>query len=177
MTGQAYLDFLQNDLPRLLREAAVPQAIIDRMIFQQDGAAVHFRIIVRDYLNAQFPGGWIGRGSPHFPWPPRSPDLNPLDFFAWGYIKERVFNTVNRLDRQQTWQRVQEVCADLKNQPEMVLRATHALSRRLQFCMERQGGHFEQFGHNDPTDFVDNQLYPLPDFIQIQQVGADVEEE
>ena len=23
--------------------------------------------------------------------PPRSPDLNPLDFFLWGYLKSRVF--------------------------------------------------------------------------------------
>ncbi|GBL93010.1 hypothetical protein AVEN_54646-1 [Araneus ventricosus] len=24
-------------------------------------------------------------------WPPRSPDLNPLDIFLWGYIKQRVY--------------------------------------------------------------------------------------
>lgn len=24
-------------------------------------------------------------------WPPRSPDLTPLDFFWWGYIKCQVF--------------------------------------------------------------------------------------
>ncbi|GBO25134.1 hypothetical protein AVEN_206834-1 [Araneus ventricosus] len=26
-------------------------------------------------------------------WPPRSPDLNPLYFFLWGYIKQRVYAT------------------------------------------------------------------------------------
>ncbi|GBM79642.1 hypothetical protein AVEN_184203-1 [Araneus ventricosus] len=25
--------------------------------------------------------------------PPCSPDLNPLDFFLWGYIKQRVYAT------------------------------------------------------------------------------------
>ena len=25
------------------------------------------------------------------PWPPRSPDLSPLDFFLWGYIKNIVY--------------------------------------------------------------------------------------
>ncbi|GBM22963.1 hypothetical protein AVEN_172313-1 [Araneus ventricosus] len=25
--------------------------------------------------------------------PPRSPDLNPLDCFLWGYIKQRVYAT------------------------------------------------------------------------------------
>jgi hypothetical protein len=32
----------------------------------------------------------IGRGGP-IPWPARSPDLTPPDFFLWGAIKERVF--------------------------------------------------------------------------------------
>ena len=26
-----------------------------------------------------------------FPWPARSPDLSPLDYFLWGYVKENVF--------------------------------------------------------------------------------------
>ena len=24
-------------------------------------------------------------------WPPRSPDLNPCDFFLWGYVKSKVY--------------------------------------------------------------------------------------
>lgn len=35
---------------------------------------------------------WIGRGSPT-PWPPRSPDLTPLDFYFWGCMKELVYST------------------------------------------------------------------------------------
>ncbi|EFN65149.1 hypothetical protein EAG_00038, partial [Camponotus floridanus] len=26
-------------------------------------------------------------------WPPRSPDLSPLDFFLWGYLKSKVYKT------------------------------------------------------------------------------------
>ena len=25
-------------------------------------------------------------------WPPRSPDLNPADFYLWGYLKTVVYN-------------------------------------------------------------------------------------
>ena len=25
-------------------------------------------------------------------WPPRSPDLNPCDFYLWGYLKSVVYN-------------------------------------------------------------------------------------
>jgi len=24
-------------------------------------------------------------------WPPRSPDLSPMDFFLWGYLKSKVY--------------------------------------------------------------------------------------
>jgi len=26
-------------------------------------------------------------------WPPRSPYITPLDFFLWGYVKDKVFST------------------------------------------------------------------------------------
>lgn len=26
-----------------------------------------------------------------FPWPPRSPDLTPPDFYLWGYLKSKVY--------------------------------------------------------------------------------------
>jgi len=45
---------------------------------------------VIDVLNEGFPDAWIGRGGP-ISWPPRSPDLSPLDFFLWGYIKNIVY--------------------------------------------------------------------------------------
>ncbi|KAJ4438693.1 hypothetical protein ANN_14640 [Periplaneta americana] len=62
--------------------------ILDSVVFQQDGAPLHFAHIVRNYLNETFPGRWIG--SPRF-WAARSPDLTPLDFFAWGHIKTQVY--------------------------------------------------------------------------------------
>jgi hypothetical protein len=47
-------------------------------------------------LETIFPNSWVGRDGPT-PWPPRSPDItpppNPLDFFLWRYVKDRVFST------------------------------------------------------------------------------------
>ncbi|OXU32204.1 hypothetical protein TSAR_007998 [Trichomalopsis sarcophagae] len=34
---------------------------------------------------------WIGRGGP-IAWPPRLPDLTPLDFYLWGYLKDTVYS-------------------------------------------------------------------------------------
>ncbi|KFM77029.1 Transposable element Tc1 transposase, partial [Stegodyphus mimosarum] len=50
----------------------------------------HWGTIVRSSLNDHFIGRWIGRGGP-IPWPPRSPDISPLDFLFWGFVKDNVY--------------------------------------------------------------------------------------
>ena len=61
-------------------------------MFQQDSAPPHWGLLhVRGSLEQRFPCQWIGRGGPT-PWPARSPDMTPLDFFG-GYVKECVYQT------------------------------------------------------------------------------------
>jgi len=83
LTGQTYLQFLEEELPTLLED--VPLATRRQLCFQHDGAPrpPHFSNAVSTYLNEQFPNKWIGRGGP-INWPPRSPDYTPLDFCIWG---------------------------------------------------------------------------------------------
>jgi hypothetical protein len=70
-------------------------AIADREIlqdlihFQQDRTPPHYHWKVRQFLDDQLPGHWVGQAEP-IPWPPRSPDLNPLEFFQ-GYVKEHIY--------------------------------------------------------------------------------------
>ena len=84
----------------------------------------HFNCFVTDVLNERFPDAWIGRCGP-IAWPPRSPDLSPLDFFLWGYIKnivyaekirniqhlqERITSVIETVTRdmiQKTWQEIE----------------------------------------------------------------------
>ncbi|CAK9815954.1 hypothetical protein ANTPLA_LOCUS8827 [Anthophora plagiata] len=64
--------------------------VSDDCIFQQDNAAIHTSRqdgcsphnaqIVRNYLNLKFGEHWLGTCDP-IAWPPRSPDLSPLNFF------------------------------------------------------------------------------------------------
>lgn len=67
----------------------VPLATRQNMFFQQDGCPAHNAHIIRQYLNEQFNEKWIGTHS-SIPWPPRSPDLTCLDYFLWGYLKNKV---------------------------------------------------------------------------------------
>ncbi|ERL96305.1 hypothetical protein D910_03218, partial [Dendroctonus ponderosae] len=53
----------------------------------------HYHCEVRQFLNANFQNRWIGRNG-FQNWPPRSPDLTPLDFILWGYIKGIVYHTL-----------------------------------------------------------------------------------
>ena len=84
ITAQINLDLLtEYMLPQL--EQYQPQ-----VIFQQDGAPPHRGLAVRQFLNDTFPDRWIGRDGPIL-WPPHFPDITPLDFFPWGYVKDFVY--------------------------------------------------------------------------------------
>ncbi|GBL72043.1 hypothetical protein AVEN_115066-1 [Araneus ventricosus] len=45
----------------------------------------------------ELPHRWIGRAGlddvPLLPWPSRSPDHTPCDFFLWGYVRDKVYIT------------------------------------------------------------------------------------
>jgi hypothetical protein len=86
-----YRVYIQYSIVQLLENFAVPQ-IPPSFIFQQDGAPPHFHRDVTTFLDETFPGRWVGRGGPTA-WPPRSPELTTLDFFAWGFIKDVVYRS------------------------------------------------------------------------------------
>ena len=78
ITAQIYLDVLTEYLSPKLEQSQL------QGIFQQEGAPPHWGIEVCQFLNKTFSDRWIGRDGP-IPWPPRSPDITPLNFFLWGY--------------------------------------------------------------------------------------------
>ena len=59
--------------------------------FQHDGAGPHFSVPVQYDLNQHYTNRWIGGEGP-VNWPPRSPDLTPLDYILWGHLKSEVYN-------------------------------------------------------------------------------------
>ncbi|PZC80768.1 hypothetical protein B5X24_HaOG213992 [Helicoverpa armigera] len=90
LNGEDYENFLRNDLPELLED--LPLSLNDNnMWYQHDGCPAHYRRSVREWLDTNYPNKWIGRGGP-IPWPARSPDLTPMDFYLWGHMKCLVYN-------------------------------------------------------------------------------------
>ena len=55
--------------------------------FQQDGATPHTSNLVQNWLSEKFGEKFLDKKK----WPPRSPDLNPCDFFLWGHLKSKVY--------------------------------------------------------------------------------------
>ena len=76
-------------------------------------------------------------------WSARSPDLNPLDFFAWGYIKSQVFTTGGR---PQTMAAMKAKIITVVNMldPDMVQRAVFDVRDRAQRVIASDGGYIEK---------------------------------
>ena len=104
------------------------------MYFQHDGAPPHYTIRVREFLNEIFPNRWLGRGGP-VAWPPRSPDLTPLDCYIWGHMKTLVYET--KVDSKAAAQHI-------KNHPHNSSSANESLLIRAENCIATAGGNFEQ---------------------------------
>lgn len=139
LNGENFLDFLQNQLQERLED--VPLAAIQHMWMQLDGAPAHFAGPVRVWLDREFPERWIGRNGP-VSWPPRSPDITPLDFFFWGYIKGLVYRTPVQ-NQQDLIDRIQHAAETVNIQ--MLQRVQRNVVRRAQICLEAGGQNFEHF--------------------------------
>ena len=131
VTARTYLDMLELYV--------VPQ-LPAGTIYQQDGAPPHYALEVRKFLNDNFPGQWIGRGSETIAWPPRSPDLTPLDFFLWGFVKDQVYSTpVADLDDLKL-----RINLALQNVTINMLRNSwREVDNRLDICRATNGSHVE----------------------------------
>lgn len=132
-----YLDFLQNELPVLLED--LDFGTRQQMWFQQDGAPAHWACVVRNYLDATFGRRWIGRDGP-VSWPPRSPDLTAPDFFLWGYLKDVVYRRAPTT-RENMKERIRAACRAVPR--DVLLRTVDAFERRVQTCLNMNGGIFE----------------------------------
>ena len=76
LNAERYLTMLQDEIWPVIST----WENIEDLIFMQGGVPLHFAIVVREWLNAHFPGRWMGRRGSH-EWPARCPDLTPCDFF------------------------------------------------------------------------------------------------
>lgn len=111
-----------------------------RLLFMQDGAPPHWGLQVRSWLNEHLPQRWMGRGSSNMPWPPRSPDITPCDFFLWGFVKSKVYDT-QPANIPELKKRIQQAFTLITS--DMRQRVMEAYVNRLHQIIENGGSHIE----------------------------------
>ena len=104
--------------------------------FQQDGATPHTANLVQDWCGSKFGANFITKQQ----WPPRSPDLNPCDYFLWGYLKSKVYKPLPKT--------LDDLKANIRREVEKINTSTLEstflnFSKRCQLVVEKNGGHFE----------------------------------
>jgi len=140
LTGRAYIAFLQNEPPLLLEEVSLAKRICK--VFQHEGAPAHYSRLVTHHLNLTFPERCIAR-SGHVQWPPRSPDLTPLHFCLWEWMKSDVYKEKANT-RDELVARIMKNGALIKQERQDDLRrAARTVVKRLEKCIEVDGGIFE----------------------------------
>ncbi|XP_066141182.1 uncharacterized protein [Euwallacea fornicatus] len=133
-----FLRFLQNEFSDALDE--LPLSYHYNLHLQLDEAPIHNAVNVRNWLNDNFPNRWIGRNSPLIRWPPRSPDITPMDFFVWGAIKNKVYATRPRT-REELCARIRETCQSIT--PQQLSKVLRNNRRRIEKCIREFGGLIE----------------------------------
>jgi hypothetical protein len=74
--------------PELLEDVDLQMRI--HLWFIHDGTPLHFLLTFWEFLNHVLLEQWTGQGGPRV-WRACSPDLNPLDFYFWAYLKCTVY--------------------------------------------------------------------------------------
>ena len=137
LNAENYEEMLRNQIVPAIRRIAGDNFM--NTWFQQDGAPAHYARDVRNLLDAVFVNRWIGRRGT-IEWPARSPDLTPLDYFYWGYLKDRVYKTKPR-NLVELRERIELESANIS--PEAIENVVNAFYHRLAYCQEVNGEQFE----------------------------------
>ena len=135
VTSERYVKMLLEFVKPKLRELHIDSKIW----FQQDGATAHTARLSLTVLQEMFPGRVVSlRGD--VPWPARSPDLSPCDFFLWGHLKAEVFKS-----RPITLTELKAAIVTAVNEISMgmINRVMDNFRDRLQKCVLCGGGHLK----------------------------------
>lgn len=111
----------------------------DETWFQQDGATCHTSNQSLAVVNQLFPEKVISRRGT-INWPPRSPDLTPLDYFLWGHIKQKAYVNKPRTLLQLKHNIRTEMAAVPR---ELCRRVMDNFRCRLEECQQREGRHLD----------------------------------
>lgn len=108
----------------------------------QDGAPPHWKKGITDFLKSHFQNRIIAIKSNCTDWPSFSPDLNPCDFFLWGYLKDNIYkNEIQDVDSLK--EMIKNEISKIDN--ELCVRVIASFKKRLEAVIQSSGGHIELY--------------------------------
>lgn len=146
MDQYVYRSLLEDMVWPLLKGVATRK----QLFFMQDGATCHTTQLNLEFLLSKFAGRVISNKT-DIPWPPNSPDLNPLDFFFWGYSMVHVFRikpvTINDL---------KAVVHDFAHamDADLIRKVCSSTRSRFERMLREKGGHFQHLKSNVTLDLM-----------------------
>lgn len=135
ITGPRYKTMLQNYVIPELQQ----RNVVNDIVWMQDGAPPHVATCVRQVLQQNFGDRVISRNFA-VSWPPRSPDLTPMDFWFWGYLKSKVY-TSNPRDLSELKDAIKREVIQIP--PAMLRSSLLSTISRMQCVIVCEGGHVE----------------------------------
>ena len=146
VNGERYLRMIDDQvvpaLDQMARFRRQRNGPFRHLWWAQDGAPAHRTRIVMTRLRELFGNRIIALKEP-VEWPRRSPHLTLLDFFVWGYLKSRVYQSppANLNDLRE---RIRIESEALGRDRRMLRRVFQEMLHRARKCIERDGGHVEE---------------------------------
>ena len=140
VTQHSYRELLEEELFPQMQQQLGRRGWRD-LVWQQDGAAPHQARMVMQWLDTLFDERMLAlkslRGDS---WAPSSPDMNPADYFLWGYLKEKVYSppptTIPALKR--------KIKSEFAKIPELMVKtAVKSMKRRANLMVLEGGKQFE----------------------------------
>jgi hypothetical protein len=107
------------------------------MWYMHDGAPAHSSRAVRDVLSNTCHDRWVGTAG-STAWPPRSPHLNPLDFYLWGHLNAAPVDNELAVHH-----RTVDACQTIRKYPSIFERIRRTVMRLVEAYTEWHGAHFE----------------------------------
>lgn len=121
--------------------AIIPrEQVLNDIWYQQDGCPAHNTREVQELLMQEFNNKLIANHGP-ISWPARSPDIAPLDFYLWGYVKNEVYEFEPPATIEQLEERVRDVLNNINGNT--IRKVTRTVSKKCENCIEKNGRHFE----------------------------------
>ena len=130
-----YLETLKNVMWPKIKRVSNAQGYV----FQQDGAPSHTTEMVREWLASKF-GTRVISNKTEREWPPKSPDLSPLDYWFWGLCLSELWRS-----RPSSMAELKAIINDLAENlsKDEVRKAVNDIKVRAEVCRQENGSHFE----------------------------------